>query len=511
MRHLKGLLSIHRYLPCARTLLLLMGFCMLLALSSPLCFADNAPDFKKEAGTDLKGEDQNQERADAPGMRAEYDKISAIKMKKYDELMWEITGTRNRIEELLAKEQKLLGEKEKAEAALAKCSKAAEVAGENVKKALGDASAEDEKMRSFAAVVAKESAARQKKIEKLKADFEELDGKKEQLQSSKNKTEAANAARDTEYKDISKRLLALKAESSAGGKNKAEAEDESARLKKLMSELEIKTHEGELLRQRLSDEILASAEKSRSVEEEISALEREDASRAKELRVKIGDFDKTPNGDQEKVPASKGLKKIAEEANLKWLNAKAALKEIDEALVKVSGEKLQAEKDLVEKTGELKVRISALVVQSARDQELLLQGVNAGEKDIKKRLKRAEKDVVELRRKMERSLWDHKELKTKFNKEMLDKHFNLAVLYEMNGLYKDAEREYLECLKIEPKDADVHYNLAILYDDRLNNNKKAQQHYYKFLACRPIGEPGEDVRDWIMRSELEKRLGSTVR
>ena len=82
---------------------------------------------------------------------------------------------------------------------------------------------------------------------------------------------------------------------------------------------------------------------------------------------------------------------------------------------------------------------------------------------------------------------------------------------QTKALYKEAEKEYLECLKISPGDADVHYNLAILYDDRLNDNKKAQHHYYKFLAFRPIGESGERVRDWIMRSELEKRLGSTVR
>ena len=81
----------------------------------------------------------------------------------------------------------------------------------------------------------------------------------------------------------------------------------------------------------------------------------------------------------------------------------------------------------------------------------------------------------------------------------------------MNGLYKDSEKEYLECLKIDPEDADVHYNLAILYDDRLNDNKKAQKHYYKYLSFRPIGESGERVRDWILRTELERRFGSTVR
>ncbi len=471
------------------------------------------PKFWKENPKGLGEESKEEKKPAASDMNVEYDEISAIKMKRYDELMLEITKLRDSIEGLLAKEEKLSGEKEKAGIDLAERAMAAEIADKNVKKAILDASAEDEKMKNFAAAVAKESAARREKIEKLKTDLRETDDKMKELESSKARIEAENAARDTEYKDISRRLVALKGKSSAGEKNEAVGGDEPARLKKLMGELELKAQDGERLRQQLAEEILPFAEKTRAVEEEISALEREEVLRTKELREKIGDFDKARNGDKQKDQAIEGAKKIAQEAGLKVLSAKAALQKIEEDLLKVSGEKLQAEKDLVEKTEELKVRVSVLVAQNESDQELLPtpKDVDPSGKDMKKRLKRAEKEVFEFRRKTEQALRVNKDLKAKFDKEMLEKNFNLAVTYEMNGFYKDAEKEYLECLKINPEDADVHYNLAILYDDRLNDNKKAQKHYYKFLAFRPIGESGERVRDWIMRSELEKRLGSTVR
>ena len=475
-------------------------FCVLFLGPCPLTYAKSVPSAKAP-------QDENR---DAPGMRAEYDKITSGKMKRYDGLMSEIMELRDRIEELLAKEQKLSDEKKKAESTLAGSTKAAEIAGENVKKTLEEASGEDEKMRLFADAVSKESAARRKKIETLKADLKEANTRMKELQDSKNKTEAENAARDAEYKDALNEEASRKGKTLAGEKNAPGGEAE-ATLKARLSELEAKVQEGERLRQQLADEILASAEKIRTVEETITSLEGEDALKTKELRAKIENFDKTGSENKRKDQALEGLKKIAGEAASKMLKEKAVLQKIDADLGKASGERIQAEKDLVEKTGDLKVRVTALVVQNERDQELLPKDTDPVEKNMKKSLKRAEREVVELQRKTEKALMVNKEFREKFDKEMMKKHFNLAVVYEMNGLYKDSEKEYLECLKIDPEDADVHYNLAILYDDRLNDNKKAQKHYYKYLSFRPIGESGERVRDWILRTELERRFGSTVR
>jgi len=453
----------------------------------------------------------DQDGPDAPGMRAEYDRVTAGKMKKYDRLKLEIAELRSRIEDLREKERELLGEKEIAGKAFSEADKAAENAGTNVKKVLEVASGEDEKMRLFAEAGAKESGERREKIKKLQGDLKEVQDRMKELQDSKNRAEEGSAAREKEYKDTLELAAQLKDKSTAEKKSAPAAGAEEARLKTRISEMEAKVQEGEHLKQQLSEEILASAEKIRVVEDEISALEVQDSSKAKELKEKIANFDKARTEDNGKGPAIESLKKGAAEADATRLKTKAALQNIEEEVGKVSGEKILAGKDLAERTDELKVRISALIVKSERDQALLPENAGDDEKDLKKRLKRAEKDVVELQRKTEKALMINKAFKEKFDKEMLKKHFNLAVVYEMNGLYKDAEKEYRECLKIDPTDSDTHYNLAILYDDRLNDNKKAKKHYYKFLALRPIEEPGEIVREWIMRAELEKRLGSTVR
>ncbi len=92
------------------------------------------------------------------------------------------------------------------------------------------------------------------------------------------------------------------------------------------------------------------------------------------------------------------------------------------------------------------------------------------------------------------------------NKQRLDMHFNLAVAYDKTKMYKAEEREYLECLRLDPSDANVHYNLGILYDDKLKNDARAIKHYQKYLQLRPMGEDSEQVKEWIMHAEQQQRL-----
>lgn len=99
----------------------------------------------------------------------------------------------------------------------------------------------------------------------------------------------------------------------------------------------------------------------------------------------------------------------------------------------------------------------------------------------------------------------------KMKKESVDMHYNLGVVYDMNGMYKDAEREYLNCLKIDSNDSGVHYNLGILYDDKLNDDHKAEQHYRKYLELKPMGENAMQVRQWLIDIQLEQRLGKEAR
>ena len=93
----------------------------------------------------------------------------------------------------------------------------------------------------------------------------------------------------------------------------------------------------------------------------------------------------------------------------------------------------------------------------------------------------------------------------------LKMHYNLALAYDKQGLYREEEKEYLKCLKISPRDANVHYNLAILYDDKMNLNKKAIYHYKRFLELRPIGEDVQQVKRWMLNAEQEDRLGPAMK
>jgi len=154
----------------------------------------------------------------------------------------------------------------------------------------------------------------------------------------------------------------------------------------------------------------------------------------------------------------------------------------------------------------------------ASEAESMISMLNGEIKELKTRNAELEKEAEGKRqaaKKLERKTESDKELPAelarKVNKERLDMHYNMAVVYDKNGMYKDAEREYLKCLEIDPNDADVHYNLGILYDDKLNNDHRAANHYKKFLELRPMGDNATQVRVWLTRIELEDRVGKETR
>ncbi len=126
-------------------------------------------------------------------------------------------------------------------------------------------------------------------------------------------------------------------------------------------------------------------------------------------------------------------------------------------------------------------------------------------------LKNAQKNAEDAKKEKQAAAAQAKKMKIKTDKERLDMHFNLAVVYEKNGMYADAEREYYKCLQLDPNDAEVHYNLAILYDDRMNKTSAALVHYKRYLELRPKGESSEEVRQWIFNAEQEARLGVEAR
>ncbi len=148
------------------------------------------------------------------------------------------------------------------------------------------------------------------------------------------------------------------------------------------------------------------------------------------------------------------------------------------------------------------------VLSTMREQIQALKTKNA---ELEKSLKNTENSEKKAERKADARKAFEADLLRKTNKERLNMHYNIAVVYDKNGMYKDAEREYLKCLDIDPNDPGVHYNLGILYDDKLNMGNKAKAHYKKYLEIVPKGENTYKVRQWLTDIELETRLGAEAR
>lgn len=71
--------------------------------------------------------------------------------------------------------------------------------------------------------------------------------------------------------------------------------------------------------------------------------------------------------------------------------------------------------------------------------------------------------------------------------------------------FREAEKEYLYLLELDPYDAEVHYNLGILYEDKLKKGKKAAEHYRQYLRIRPEAPDASEVRRWLTAIEEDAR------
>ena len=188
--------------------------------------------------------------------------------------------------------------------------------------------------------------------------------------------------------------------------------------------------------------------------------------------------------------------------------AQAQVRKIDKHELK----KLKIEKNAELEAERLRIRSREEKLSSELKEEkeevLSLKGniktLSAEVKYARHAQRAAERKEEQVRKKVEETL-------SKLNKERLDMHYNLAVVFDKNRMYEDAEREYLKCLKLKPEDAGVHYNLGILYDDKLNDNNKARRHYETFLELRPKGDDSYKVREWLYNIVQEKRIGPEVR
>lgn len=180
--------------------------------------------------------------------------------------------------------------------------------------------------------------------------------------------------------------------------------------------------------------------------------------------------------------------------------AKRELKEISEKAVAAARQGAEYKK-IVAKLPDIEEQVAVL----REDVEEKAEKLSAREQQLealKVELERREHRLAKAQKMTELLEKARAEVQQVNNKEKLDMHYNMAVIYYKEGRTKDAEAEYLKALRIDPADADIHYNLGILYDQDLKKESKAAMHYRRYLTLRPNASDADQVRNWIMELEM---------
>lgn len=78
-------------------------------------------------------------------------------------------------------------------------------------------------------------------------------------------------------------------------------------------------------------------------------------------------------------------------------------------------------------------------------------------------------------------------------------HHNLGCVYRQAGRAAEAEKAYLEAIRLDPGAADSQLGLGLLYESDLNQPEKARACFERFLALSPGSPNAGDVRGRIER------------
>ena len=77
-------------------------------------------------------------------------------------------------------------------------------------------------------------------------------------------------------------------------------------------------------------------------------------------------------------------------------------------------------------------------------------------------------------------------------------HLALGNRYYDNGQFEEAIAEYQKVLEFDSKNVNAHLNLGIIYQDILNDNEKAAEHYKTYLELQ--GPRQEEVAAWLRKA-----------
>jgi tetratricopeptide (TPR) repeat protein len=221
------------------------------------------------------------------------------------------------------------------------------------------------------------------------------------------------------------------------------------------------------------------------------------------LRQKLSELDAERQKAVKAREETEKREKLASEEAKRAVESQKQIKEkLDEAKIMEKKQKKMIS-DLVERIPDMEKEMTALnkklsekdVVLKERDRNLEILANEVHQRE--NRIRKAEK-MVEL---MEQA---QKDVNQVSDSEKRDMHYNMAAVYSQVGRFRDAEREYLHALRLDPTDADVHYNLGILYDDNLNEKQKAAMHYRRYLKLRPNGPDVDAVKNWLINIDMKQ-------
>ncbi len=320
-----------------------------------------------------------------------------------------------------------------------------------------------------------------KKLKKMESEKNTLEEKIKSLAETIDNIEKEKSG----LEDNSARVQVLNKKLQMAEKEKAALQQQSSQMQKALEELRLKQQSivtpgsGGVSP---GSDLYAQLEKNNAkLKEALAKLEAEHAAVLKE-RDKL-----------KKKEDSKAVK--AEKEADKLRNLLDTTKTSDEQQRKLIKELLKKLPAMEEELAALrqKVDIDQNIIQ-AKEKELA---------DVKEELKIREHRLIKAE-KMAAMLDEvQKEAKVISDTQARDMHYNMAVVYAKEGKSLEAEKEYLQALRIDPLDAASHYNLAILYDDELHNTKRAIMHYKQYLKLRPDAPDADEVRQWIMQLEMK--------
>lgn len=308
-----------------------------------------------------------------------------------------------------------------------------------------------------------ENARLQREMKQLQSRIAASGSKIEQLQEA-----SAGAGGDPD------KVAALEAALDAAAQAKAEMAQELAALKERVERNEARAQE-------------APSSNVKPGSDLFTALETENA----ELRTQLSAL------EDRKKEVVKELREVKSEA--------AARKELETKIADVSSETAKHKaviRKLLERIPALEQELAATQSRE-RAQDAELSRRERELRAVKVELEKREERLAKARRVAALLAKTRSDVTHVGVTRQRDVHYNMGVVYANRGQFKEAEREYLRALRLDPSDADTHYNLGVLYEQNLKKYRKAASHYRRYFRLRPDAPDANEVRLWITQCELK--------